>query len=511
MKHTFAAIVVILLALSACDISDPRIPTWDVTLTVPLMNERYFLSELADTLNIQVGEDDVLMLTGTGEAETPPFGHVNFTPNVLVEDIPLVSGTEFDINIPLADPEGRVFLTYGKLTQGVLSYLIETIDPANTEVTMQIPTIRTPIGSALELTYDGAAGWHGYDLEECWIGVHNSGQQTEYLEIHFTVNSSQPDGTALGTAGLRIADQIGFSEFEGYLYDYERALTGTVTSINIDYPYDLEEAVQLQQANIFVEVTNEIGFSAELHGEFWAKNNRTGVERTVDILDEEGNHFAVTAATGDEPGITLFNFSDNVSEILQIMPDVIELRNSHILFNGGHDGVPGFVRDDEQVFCTYQVDAPFVFILYDHLIEAQEALKVDISEDNQDLISENILSTDLTFGITNKIPVGGTATVYFSDQDAIDITNPLTYNYSKSINMHSSQYTGPDVDENDEQIIQLSLTHEELQLFTNPAVFMFWTFAFEASDGVITITASPADYVQVKCMLSVGVHVEVEQ
>ena len=509
MKYLLAVCVATLLLLSACDISEPRIPSWDVDLTVPLMNERYLMSELADDLNIQVGENDVLMITGTGQAETPPFGHVNFTPEITVEDLPLTSGMEFDFNLPITDPEGRVYITYGEITQGTLGFLVNATDPANTELTMQIPTITEPDGTPLEIVYNGTTGWQSHSLIDCWVGETGSGNMIEYLQIHFSVSSNQPDGTPLGTAGLRLASQIGFSEFEGYLYEYERGLTGTLATINIDYPHDLEEAVELQQANVYVEVSNQVGFNASLHGELYAKNTRTGVERTVDIVDEFGVPFTVGAATFTGPTITSFNFSNNVSELLQIMPDMIELRNSHLVFNGGGNGIPGFVREDQQVFCTYQVDAPFTFILHEHEIYLSEPTEISISQENTDLL-ENVLGAALTLGITNRIPVGGSGSLYISSSPDIDPTNPATYEVTKSITLHSSLYTGPDVDEDGQQNIQLALTEEELQIFTNPLIYMFWTFSFEESGGVVTITASPSDYIQVKCMLSVGLHVEVE-
>jgi len=65
----------------------------------------------------------------------------------------------------------------------------------------------------------------------------------------------------------------------------------------------------------------------------------------------------------------------------------------------------------------------------------------------------------------------------------------------------------PSVNSDGEQLINIELSEGEVDLFANPNVFLLWTFSFEPSNGVISITASPADYISVKSMIRVGLHI----
>jgi len=91
--------------------------------------------------------------------------------------------------------------------------------------------------------------------------------------------------------------------------------------------------------------------------------------------------------------------------------------------------------------------------------------------------------------------------MYFGLSPDINIDDPTTYSFTKSADVLARSNTP-------QPPISLNLSHEEIQLFTNPTVYMKQTFLFHATDGPVTITASPADYIQVKCMINVEAHVE---
>lgn len=511
MKRFLALLVPAVLMLGACDIlKKPHVPSWDVDLTVPLLNERWLVSELADSVHIVVGDGDVLTLTGTGSAETPPFGEVNFTPEIDLQGIALEAGTQITMTVPIMDPTGSVYPCYGRLEQGMIRYMFALDNPGTSSVSLTLNNLYTPEGTPFQIISNGSPNWQSANLEGCFFGEENSGIIMDTLSFTFTVQSDQPFGTQIGTMGLRIDSQLGFDKFQGYLYNYVRALEGTITSINIDYPLDLEQAVQLQQASVRLLVTNEFGFGAEFHGTLKATNNRTGETRLIELLDDQGNPYMVQPASFDGPALTEIIVSNNVSDLLQIMPDAIEIFDSYLLINGGHDGVPGFVEEDNKLYCTYQVDAPFQFILYDHEFQMSEAQSVEIPSDVRDQVLERVLEAALTLGITNKIPVGFTANVFASATPEIDVLDPATYAFKKTINIHSSQYEGPDVNEQGEQTLQLALNEAELDVFANQMVYMLMSFSFEPSNGPVTIYASPADYIQVKSMLTARVHVEVD-
>ncbi len=507
MKRYFFYLLGVLLLLSACDISKPHLLSWDVDLTLPLLNERFLVSELVDSVNIVIGENDVLTITATGEASSPDFGEVNFNPDIVLEDIPLVSGANIETFVPLIDPTGSVFISFGELEEGNIAYNMNLIDPDNSHVMLILPDVTTAGGAPLTIHSNDNPNWQNFDLKDYRVGVKDSGVILDQLLVYLIIQSDQPDGTPIGTCGIRINTQIGSDYFQGYLYDYVRAIAGIYTSIDLNYPDDFEEAVQLQEAKLYLGITNEIGFGAYFYGKIHAVNSQTGQERWVDILDDTGQPFFVFPAEESGPVITELGFGHGVPEVLQIMPDSVELVDGYLLINGGHDGVPGFVKETDRFHCVYQVDMPCHFILTDHEFTMINPTEINISVDTQSQILNQVLGAALTLKVVNRIPVGASATLYIGTTDQIDPANPATYSFFKQTTLHSSQYVGPDVDANGEQTLHLELTESELAVFANPKVFVLASISLEPSIGSVIIHASPSDYIQIRGMLTAKLHV----
>jgi hypothetical protein len=510
-KYLLGGAVCLVLLLAGCDLSEPSIPGWDVDLSIPLMSERYLISELADSVNIIIDEDNVLTMTAGGSAATPPFGDVNFTPEIELDSIPLFSGMDLEIKMPLHDPAETVFLSYGQFEEGTLNYAFNVDDQSDPVITITIPDITTPSGDPCVINYDGAGGWQGYNLAGSTIGSQGSDTVLDSLRANLVISSSQPPGTNLGQISFRINNQLGFDMFEGYLYDYERALEGTISTIDIDYPLDLDQAVQLIQAKVQLAVVNETGFAAEFHGEIRALNHGTGEERVVPVIDDAGDFFAVQPANPDGPVTTEFEFINRVSELLQIMPDEVQIMNSYLLINGGHDGTPGFVDEYDILSCDYQFYAPFQFILDDHVFEINEPVEVEISSDNQSTIEDILHEARLALEVVNRIPVGASARIYVSTNEDIDTSDPGSYDFSREFRLYSSEYSGDNIGPEGQQHTFLSLNNEELDIFTNPLVYLHLNFSLDSTDGPVTIHASAEDYIQIKAMLSANIEIEVEE
>ncbi len=508
MKNFLFALMGVMLLLGACDINlKPQLPDWDVDLTLPLLNERYLVSELVDSVHVVIGEDDVLTITATGEASTPDFGEVNFTPDIALEDMELISGSDILTSVALVDPTGSVFLSYGHLEQGQLEFSIDLIDPVNSSVTLILPDITSPDGNPLTISSNANPNWQSVNLKGYRVGVEDSGQILDLLQVHLIIQSNQPEGTPLGTGGIRINSQVGFDYFRGYLYNYVRAIEGTYTSIDINYPEDFEQAVILQEAKVSLQLTNEVGFAATFHGMIHAVNSETGQERWVNVLDDAGQPFVVNPAEPDGPVITELSFTNGISEVLQIMPSRVELVDGYLLINGGHGGTAGFVRETNRMHCVYQVDLPCHFVLNDYVFTMPSPTQISVSAETQNQILNRVLAAALTVEATNHIPVGATATLYIGNSELIDPANPASYSFSKQVTLHSSEYVGPDVNADGEQMIHLALTADELAVFAQPTVYVLASLSLEPSVGSVIIHASPADFIQIRGMLTAKLHV----
>ena len=81
--------------------------------------------------------------------------------------------------------------------------------------------------------------------------------------------------------------------------------------------------------------------------------------------------------------------------------------------------------------------------------------------------------------------------------------------------LHSKQFvedhTGdpayPEINSLGEQIINVSLSEAEVDVFAQPNVYLLWTFSFEASNEVVTVTANTGDFIRIKSMMKAGLHV----
>jgi len=508
MKKVLILFLGAMLLLGACDINmKPRLPGWDVDLTLPLLNERFLVSELVDSVNVVVGTNDILTITTTGEASTPEFGMVTFNPNSSEDNLNLQSGVNPEIALSLADPTGAVAISYGHVASGRLEFFIDLIDPAQTTVLVTLPDVTMPDGTPMIISSNDNPNWRSVDLSGYRLGVQNSGTVVEYLRINMQVQSNQPHMTPVGTCGYRLNSNISSDYFEGYLYNYERAVDGTYATIDIDYPEDFDQAVGLQEAIIYLHLNNEFGFSATFHGQVHSVNEKTGEERWVNVLDDNGQPFEVEAATQEGPSITELSFTNGISEVMQIMPNRVELVNGYLLINGGSGGVPGFVSSTNRLHCTYQVDMPCHFIVHEHVFTMQRPSEVTVSAETQNQIQNRLLNAALTLEVVNRIPLGATATLYVGNTEQIDPTDPGSYCFSKQLTLQPSGYVGPDVDANGAQIIQLTLNETELQVFGNPRVYVLASMSLQESLVPVTIYASPADYIQIRGMLTAKVKV----
>lgn len=510
MKKFVLMLITALLLLSACEIFKPHFPTWDVELTVPLINELYFVSDLADDINLFVGENNVLTLRSTGQAESQEFGEVSFNPEAIIDPIPLLSGIEVNVNLPFRDPTGMVELVYGFVNDGALSYYCDLNDPAYTQVSLCFPDIYTPTGAPLTLSNSSNSYWQDVDLAGYSIGISHSNEVLDSLSVIITVQSNQPDLTPVGTAGLKMEQPLSFSAFEGYIDNYRLDMVAGSMDIQIDYPLGIDEAIQLQEANLLLAMNNEFGFGVYFYGDLYGINHRTGVERTIPILDDTGLPFYIAPADQSGSVITEIQFSNTINELLQIMPDEVELINAYLLIQGGSNGTPGFVQSTNKLLCTYQIDAPFTFTLTDHPITMEEPSKVEMPEDIRDQIGDTIIYAAIKMKVINKLPIGATASIYVGTDNNIDPSASQSYSFTKEFAIRSSEYEGPDVNSEGEQLIDLTLNQDELRVFQNPEVYLLPSFRFEATEGPVTIYASPADYIHMKGMLTARVHIEEE-
>lgn len=498
MKRYGLFLIAILILIGACEIKDPVLPKWDVDLSIPLLNQFFYVSDLVDSVNIVTDANEVINITAEGHAETPEFGPVPFDPDTQMENIP-IPGTGQDVFIPFIDSDGITEASYAQIDFGTFLTRFTEVHSSVQEIKLVFHNMFTPTGAELEIVYNGTSGWVTTQLGGIHLGTENSEEIISELPVTVVVSPALPEGTIAARFGFQATATMGFSEFQGRLNNYTLELNSSLGDIDIEYPYGINNAIALQEASLRLSLKNYIGFAARFEGRIRAENDE-GEVRYVDVLDDQGNYYYTEPATGDVPGLSVIDFHTNVSELLQIMPTHLTMVDGRLTISSGQN--IGSVEIDDKVYVDFMINAPMTFVLHEHEIVVREEQEISISESNRDLIRDKALGATLNLWVKNTIPIGAWANAYISDSPNIDVNDPATYDILEHAEIHSFEINP------DWQLQQITLTKPELDVFTQPNVYLRWSFSFQESSGPVTIHARTTDFIQVKGMMIANVLVE---
>jgi len=502
MNKIYFTLITALILLTACDVKKPTLPSWFMDLSIPVINEKFYVSDLIDSVNIVTDENEVLTVTANGEADTNEFGTLPFTPSVQVAGFPIL-GSSFDLTIPFEDQEGKVGVAYAEIVEGNFQSCFRDLHPDVQQISLTFSDFYLPNNQNLVLTSNGSGNWVTTNLAGLHIGVANSNQVINQLHLSFQVIPSMPEGVQVATFDFQAKEPISLGEFRGTLNNYPIGLEDSGSLVNIDYPYGLDQAINLESAYLQITLTNYLGFGSVFSGQLLATNS-SGETSLIDIVDEEGNNYQIEPATEEEDPRTMeIQFGHNVSQLLQIMPTTINIINGQFLINSGTN--IGNLRPTDSIHIFYTVSAPLTFTLHEHEITIAEEQEFNIPEENRERIQKNAISASLKLEIQNKLPIGASAKLFFSNTPDIDTQNPATYDIMKEAAINSAdQVSGF-------QNVDLTLNKEELNIFTAEQVYMRFAFSFNETETPVTIHTSTSDYIHIKGMVTARVFIEKEE
>lgn len=500
MKKYLALLLVLLLFVAACEIEKPHLPSWDIDLNVPLINEKYLLSDLVDNENIFIGEDNVLYLENSGDLSTPIFGDVSFSIPLDTGEVPLLAGPPLGGSFDPQDQANGYLISYGRVATGTIKARFSDVTAGVQSISITFHGLTNAAGNPLQINYSGNNGWNSTNLSGYHMGTLNSGQILNEVGYTITVATTHPAGTHVADVEIKIDSPITFNLFQGKLDNYLLPSDGDVQTIDISYPYGIEDAIELQQARLVLNISNPIGFSCEFTGNLFAINETTGDSVSLPIKDDDNNNFVIEAGVGGVPTISELVISNGISALLQIMPHRIEVRNG--AFKILPSTTVGTVRNNDQITGTYTITAPFDFILNPHEFTLDEPIELEMSEDNRERIEKYAISAGLRMQVRNMLPIGATAKLYIGTTTAIDPADSTTYELTRELTIRpvsvNSGY----------QELEFQISPEEMEIFTNPMIYMQMAFSFESNGMPVLITAAPSDYVQIRGMLNARVHIE---
>lgn len=491
----------LIVLFSSCQIKEFSMPTWDVQLSVPLMNDTFYVSDLIDSVNFFPAPDNNIVFQTSGEIESDTAAEMTWTPNTSVQSVQLPSQGVINGSINIGNSQSGLQIAYAMIEQGLMFYDFENIQSDVYLVLVSFWDIKDDDNSPLTFYYTGKNAKSIRDLTGYHIGQAGSDDLITDLDFSIQVDSNLPIGTSAGRLEIQFPTTLRFSTIRGRFSDLRMNIRQNLSQIDIDYPGNIDQAVNVTDTKISIRITNPSSFPFWLMGEYYAVNENTGATRTIDTFDEEGNPYEINPAIGTNPGITDIQFADSVDYLLAIMPTHIELRNAYFRINN-ISGTIGEISSTDVITGDYTATAPFRFILYNEPITPRDPVVVNITQDNIDLIEKNIMTASMRLAIVNQLAVGAEITAFFGNSDELDPDLPDTWVFSKTSHLQSGGYG------TQEHYIDVDLTDQEVQFFTQPVVYMQMVFRFDATDGPVTITASQNDFVRIRSMVSVKAHVE---
>lgn len=481
-------------------------PTWDVNLNVPLLNDKYFVSDLIDSVNFFMNEDNSVVFQTSGDLRTTPIGEIVIPMDIDTGDLDLHSGILLTSEFPLSNFQTGREVSYGLISEGELRVTFSNMHNTVSNVTFTLTNILDEDNEPLVIEYDGNAGGHLIPLAGYRVGTPGSDIIVQNIDFTVLITSSEPTNSFVGNLRLSMTDDLVFSVFRGRIPSMRVDIEDNDTYIDVDYPWGIEEAIQLESAEIELDIYNPIAYPLLIHGDFYAVNSRTGNSTVISLEQPNGNPYTINPRTGDEPGYTHIVFSNNVPSLLRVMPDSIFMRNSYFDLDNS-SGTIGEMYSTDKITGDYIAKSPFTFTLYAKTITTRDTIDIEVSKENRDTIRKNVLSAEMIINIFNQLPIGTETTLYFGTSPDIVPEDTNSYAFTKTTHILAKP-ANSDLDIPTQAPVYLGLTHEELQLFTNPTVYMKLAFTFDASDGPVTITASPTDYIQLQISIGVETHVE---
>jgi hypothetical protein len=244
-----------------------------------------------------------------------------------------------------------------------------------------------------------------------------------FKEIHFMIsvegnNLDEITEPTLGEMKIAFENDIFFSEINGLLINYriDYEVENPITYINVDYPINIENVMQINGTTLTIVIDNYIGFDAEFYATITARNTRSDKQHTVNTITS-----VKTATIQGTPTQTTILYSDDVEDLLNIAPDQLEISNAYFIIHNPDDQI-GFAKIDYGFNGNYSVKAPFKFsIKSTDPIRPDNITSTDISKKNREHIEKYTKAIELNVNLANYFPLNASIDIFICNSPDMDL------------------------------------------------------------------------------------------
>ncbi|MGB8656708.1 MAG: hypothetical protein WCE90_02855 [Candidatus Zixiibacteriota bacterium] len=310
------------------------------------------------------------------------------------------------------------------------------------------------------------------------------------VRVHTTIRSTGSESTlthfgSSDSIGVNATvSEILFSQISGVI-ESTRIGIEPITR-RLDIPRGFESA-HLADASLSLMVHNGVDLPANL---------------SVTVQGEKGQNlsFQSEIEAGGPLGTSVTSiFEDQIASLLSPVPESLFVSGEIICGDGRSRGT---VREEDFFFGKMTVSSPL------HLILDSCEVQMDPDSDQVDdqvkrLIEDEINSTRLVLKVESHLPLGAKAKIYVSQSQASLFSHPDLVIGPIEVSPGVLNGDGS-VRESRSFQTEITLTHQELQVFTSKSFYAVGALDFPGTNGQ-SIKASPADFIRVVAYLELNV------
>lgn len=247
------------------------------------------------------------------------------------------------------------------------------------------------------------------------------------------------------------------------------------------------ELAHLTNASLYLEIHNGVDLPADLS---LIIEGDQGQNLSLHAQVEAGGPFG-TAVTSV--------FEDELESLLNPVPQSLTITGEIIYGDGQSHGI---VREEDFVFGVLEVSSPWELILDSCQVQI-DADSDQVEDDVREMIEDQINFGKVVLKAESHLPIGAEARILFSRNQESLFLNPDLVIGPVNVAAGELDYDGS-VKESNFSEIEISLTHQELQVFTGTPFYMAGTIDFPGTDGE-SIKALSTDYIKITSYLELNV------
>jgi hypothetical protein len=420
MKKISYIFVFAVSLLVSCTIKEPAAPSWDIYLNLPMINKSFLMIDLVNGDNIRVDDAEQIYYYAEGLIEDSDVqkGKIRLSPNNEGSGLkPLYEATGA-ISLRDGEDDDDAEIVSATIRKGTLIFwwvgvsnareievvFHEIFDVSTSPEKKAVHRITNPLPNHSDRFVIDGFVIKDIDNPDAFID-----------ELTFTINVARIDESIIPTGSLQIfyEDAIDFLKIDGIVKNLRVDANDFTTNIDIDYPDNIENAIQLNNTKIDFSIYSYIGFDCDFYGTITSYNTRTGVSSAPIYIHQRIDR--VDGVLGDSQKTT-FTWAQQVDQLISIAPDKIEITDTYFIID---DKKRGFIAEGLAFRGDYETTAPFDMVFTpNEPINPNTASMFTISKRNREEIEKRAKEVVIDMRLKNHFSVGANISIYLCSSDS---------------------------------------------------------------------------------------------